>query len=433
MFQINEDLSIYVTRGDVVHFAVTATKDGKLHKFQQGDVLRFNVFEKKNCDSVVIRKDFNVDSEADRVEIYLSEDETKVGTIISKPTDYWYEVVLNPTSNPQTIIAYDEDGAKVFRLYPEGNDSTEITPEDISVIDNEFSVSSDKPLMNYVITRRFLENEEKLGKISQKITSKDIVPITREAFDELMAKGAWEENTIYSVLDEKDAQTVAREALEKVNEVEKELRTSKEKILSITAYRTIFAVSGEHTFNVERSGTYKITMVGAGAGGGINPSNAMVGIGGGAGAGVVKWLDLTAGDVCTVTVGEKGKGLKIDEDSVLVSSATEGGDTTLSLNAKTVLTASGGVIGFGARARSEGGDLNYSGGYPEVTRFYNSSTSPAILFLAGGNSILGNGGAFEGDEAGPGGGGYGASRLNGDKFKTGYDGGDGAVIIEYIK
>lgn len=196
---------------------------------------------------------------------------------------------------------------------------------------------------------------------------------------------------------------------------------------------TRFMTPGEHTFNVERSGTYKITMVGAGAGGGINPSNSLVGIGGGAGAGVVKWLDLTAGDVCTITVGEKGKGLIIDEDSVLVSSATEGGDTTLSLNAKTVLTASGGVIGLGSRARSEGGDLNYSGGYPEVTRFYNSSTSPDVLFLAGGNSILGNGGAFEGDEAGPGGGGYGASRLNGNKFKTGYDGGDGAVIIEYIK
>ncbi|MBQ7897999.1 MAG: hypothetical protein IJ323_06210 [Clostridia bacterium] len=196
---------------------------------------------------------------------------------------------------------------------------------------------------------------------------------------------------------------------------------------------TRFMTAGEYTFEAERSGTYKITMVGAGAGGGINPANEMVGIGGGAGAGVVKWIDLSPGDLCTFTVGEKGYGLKSDENYELISKATKGGDTKLYLNGNLIATAQGGVIGLGARARSDGGDLNYSGGYPEVTKFYNSSITPAVLFLAGGNSILGNGSDFEEDEAGPGGGGYAATRLNGDKFKIGYDGADGAVIIEYIK
>lgn len=36
--------------------------------------------------------------------------------------DYWYEVELNPETEAQTIIGYDEDGPKIFRLYPEGDD-----------------------------------------------------------------------------------------------------------------------------------------------------------------------------------------------------------------------------------------------------------------------------------------------------------------------
>lgn len=43
--------------------------------------------------------------------------------MVNKPTDFWYEVELNPDTAPQTIIGYDkETGAKIFRLYPEGGD-----------------------------------------------------------------------------------------------------------------------------------------------------------------------------------------------------------------------------------------------------------------------------------------------------------------------
>ena len=57
-----------------------------------------------------------------QVEIFLHGAETKFGEVINKPVDYWYEVELNPETKPQTIIGYDEDGAKVFKLFPEGRD-----------------------------------------------------------------------------------------------------------------------------------------------------------------------------------------------------------------------------------------------------------------------------------------------------------------------
>ena len=120
MFTINEDKSIYVTRGDTVFFRVSASENEDAHTFQVGDVIRINVFGKKSCDNVVLQKDFEVTAEAEMVDIILTGEDTKFGDVISKPTDYWYEVELNPLTNPQTIIGYDEDGAKIFKLFPEG-------------------------------------------------------------------------------------------------------------------------------------------------------------------------------------------------------------------------------------------------------------------------------------------------------------------------
>lgn len=120
----NEDQSIYCTRGDCCEFPVK-------HQFKQGDVVRFKVFRKKDCETVVLQRDFTVEADTDEITISLTGDDTKIGEVISKPTDYWYEVELNPDTHPQTIIGYDEDGAKVFKLFPEGKD---VDAEDIEVV-----------------------------------------------------------------------------------------------------------------------------------------------------------------------------------------------------------------------------------------------------------------------------------------------------------
>lgn len=120
MFLIDEEKIIHCTRGDAAVFSVGALLDGAAYTFNVGDVIRFNVMKRKECASVVLSKDFAVAEPTEAVEISLAGDETKIGDVISKPLDYWYEVELNPDTNPQTIIGYDTDGAKIFRLYPEG-------------------------------------------------------------------------------------------------------------------------------------------------------------------------------------------------------------------------------------------------------------------------------------------------------------------------
>jgi hypothetical protein len=123
MFKINEDKSIYLTRGDIANITVSATKpDGEQYTFLVGDVVRFKVFKRRDCGCVEIQKDTVVTEETQEVTIYLEKSDTKIGDVISKPTNYWYEVELNPDTAPQTIIGYDEDGEKIFRLFPEGSD-----------------------------------------------------------------------------------------------------------------------------------------------------------------------------------------------------------------------------------------------------------------------------------------------------------------------
>ncbi len=168
MFTINSDSSIYVTRGDVAFFNVTAQENGVAYKFQPGDVVRMKVTEKKNCDSVMFQKDFLVEGETETVGIYLSEDETKIGEVISKPTDYWYEIELNPFTNPQTILGYDEDGAKIFKLYPEGRDLVEvIEADDIPIVDDALSLTSVRPVQNQVIARTLNNLNTEIAKVKK--------------------------------------------------------------------------------------------------------------------------------------------------------------------------------------------------------------------------------------------------------------------------
>lgn len=180
MFVLNDDLSIYVTRGDIIFFSVTAKdENGDNHKFVAGDVVRIKVFGKKDAESVVLEKDFPVYADTEVVEIYLTKEDTKIGEVISKPKDYWYEVELNPLTNPQTIIGYDDDGAKVFKLFPEGDDITdyEPSPDDFKVMDDELDLTSTRPVENQAVARAIVglsaEFEETKADVYKKASDTD--------------------------------------------------------------------------------------------------------------------------------------------------------------------------------------------------------------------------------------------------------------------
>lgn len=194
MFVLNDDLSIYATRGDIVFFTVSAKDKGEVHTFKAGDVVRVKIFGKKDAESVVLEKDFPIYEDATEVEIFLSGDDTKIGGVISKPKDYWYEVELNPLTNPQTIIGYDEDGAKVFKLFPEGADIPAYvpTPEDIPFIDSELDLTSPRPVENQAVARAIVQLKSAVTKtagdaLARAKTAEDAVKVEKARIDNLVS------------------------------------------------------------------------------------------------------------------------------------------------------------------------------------------------------------------------------------------------------
>lgn len=117
----NDEKSIHATRGDEVVFSFSTQIDGADYVFKIGDVVRFSVTEKNDCSKVVLTKDFNIEEETAAIDIIITGEEMKIGEVISKPKDYWYEIELNPLTKPQTVIGYDTEGPKLLRLYPEGS------------------------------------------------------------------------------------------------------------------------------------------------------------------------------------------------------------------------------------------------------------------------------------------------------------------------
>ena len=121
MLVIHDDNSIYLTRGDIASIQIAAlNSSGEEYLFKNGDIVRFSIFEKGRYDNLVLRRDVKVTTETKFVSINLSGNDTKIGELINKPKQYWYEVELNPDAAPQTIIGYDNNGPKILTLFPEG-------------------------------------------------------------------------------------------------------------------------------------------------------------------------------------------------------------------------------------------------------------------------------------------------------------------------
>lgn len=122
MFIIDEDgTTLKITRGQSGSIAFGAlTPEGEPYTFHTGDVIRLNVTKEGKENMVVMSVDTIVESDTEEVIISITSFDSKIGTVINKPTDYWYDIELNPDSSiAQMLLGYDDDGPKIFRLYPE--------------------------------------------------------------------------------------------------------------------------------------------------------------------------------------------------------------------------------------------------------------------------------------------------------------------------
>ncbi len=112
MFKIDNEKRIHITRGDRGTIKLTA-KNGS---FSIGDKIKLSIVETRDYNKVVFQKEYTVTEGGNDFYLTLSENDSRIGEVISKPVTYWYEIEYNGN---QTPISYDEDRAKQFILYPE--------------------------------------------------------------------------------------------------------------------------------------------------------------------------------------------------------------------------------------------------------------------------------------------------------------------------
>ena len=117
----NDTKTISVNRGDQgqsFDFSIPID-DGSFYTFQVGDVIMFGVYNRNKLnEDALLLKEYTIDEAKTKVTLNFDKDDFVIGDLINKPVIYWYEIQLNNN----TIIGYDENGAKEFILYPEGSD-----------------------------------------------------------------------------------------------------------------------------------------------------------------------------------------------------------------------------------------------------------------------------------------------------------------------
>lgn len=115
-----EGTTIKINRGDVLNFSLSIEQEnGTPYTFVNGDKIIFSVYNKnKMNDKAILLKEIEATPETTNIAISCTKEETSLGDLINKPVDYWYEIELN---GEYTVLGYDDNGAKILTLYPEGS------------------------------------------------------------------------------------------------------------------------------------------------------------------------------------------------------------------------------------------------------------------------------------------------------------------------
>ena len=119
MFKV-EGTTIKLTRGDkaIIEFSIDN------YTFVKNDKIKFKIYKKLALNQPpVFKKTIIIEKEQTTMEIILTSEETKIGIMSNRPITYWYEIELNDNETP---VGYDDDGATLLILYPEGADDNDV-------------------------------------------------------------------------------------------------------------------------------------------------------------------------------------------------------------------------------------------------------------------------------------------------------------------
>lgn len=84
--------------------------------FKANDIIKFSIVTKGDYDDVIFQKEFKVPEECTEFFLQFTSEEMRIGDMISKKVEYYYEIELNDDT---TLLGSYTDGDKRFVLYPE--------------------------------------------------------------------------------------------------------------------------------------------------------------------------------------------------------------------------------------------------------------------------------------------------------------------------
>lgn len=112
------DKTIYVNRGDQMTIHIVNRTDD----FHNGDFLIFSICKAGDLGTVILTKRVDFTYDIGYADITLTSEDTRslCDFFKSGQKNFWYELELN---NNMTLIGYDNDGPKLFIVYPEADNN----------------------------------------------------------------------------------------------------------------------------------------------------------------------------------------------------------------------------------------------------------------------------------------------------------------------
>lgn len=113
-----EDYLLDINRGNRLVFDYEISNgDDTNYIFKDDDIVTFSIYEAFGLEKEpVLSKSFKPTPGSDTIKIDIPKDEMKFSEMTNTYVDYWYEITLNE----ETTLGFDDLGAKIIRIYPEG-------------------------------------------------------------------------------------------------------------------------------------------------------------------------------------------------------------------------------------------------------------------------------------------------------------------------
>lgn len=111
------DYHLKINRGNTLRFDYSIMGGDTPYVFEKDDTIVFSVYEAFGLEQdPVLTEEFKPIEGSTEITIEIPKDKMKFAPMSSMETDYWYEITLNE----ETVLGFDENGAKIITIYPEG-------------------------------------------------------------------------------------------------------------------------------------------------------------------------------------------------------------------------------------------------------------------------------------------------------------------------